>query len=261
MRQEFFETVKGLVNKGIEDKRLLSVRAGEIKAKIESGRYSPQVVAELRDELRAIEREIESVDVDARHEADLLIEQFKRGLAAEVALCGADIDDADAKLLQFDLTEKEYLSLLDKHQSNPTMTQLILKDAKTRGLDLGVHFTGNDSEIKGADGVRDSVRVALAHYQIPSVYDRLFGDGSAFERAYNVDDRNWRESPIVAYSSDEVANAVRLLSAIDNLSDSAQVALVREFEGQNGVLSVLESAAKSGRKNAALEEIERLTSD
>ena len=261
MRREFFETVKDLVNKRIEDKRLLSIRAGEIKAKIESGRYSPQVVAELRDELRAIEREIESVDINARHEADLLIEQFKRDLAAEVALCGADIDDADAKLLQFDLDEKEYIAMLDKHQTNPTMVQLILKDAKARGVELGVHFTGNDEEIKAADGVSDAVRVALAHYNIPSVYERLFGEKSPFERAYNVEDRNWRETPIVAYSSDRLANAVRLLSAIDNLSDSAQVALVREFEGQNGVLSVLESAAKSGRKNAALKEIERLTSD
>lgn len=258
MRREFFETVKGLVSKGLENKRLLSVRAGEIKAKIESGRYSPQVVAELRDELRAIEREIESVDINARHEADLLIEQFKRALAAEVALCGADIDDADAKLLQFDLTEKEYLSLLDKHQSNPTMTQLVLKNAKSRGLDLGVHFTGNDSEIQSADGVRDAVRVALDHYQIPSVYDRLFGDGSAFERAYDVEDRNWKDNPVVAYSSDRLANAVALLSGGNDISEDVQRDVVREFTGQRGALEILRGAAKRGRNFIAADEAANL---
>ena len=255
MRREFFGAVKGLENKGIEDKRLLSVRAGEIRKKIESGRYSPQVVAQLRDELRAIEREIEAVDINARHEADLLVEQFKRDLVAEVDLCGADIDDADAKLLQFDLTEKEYLSLLDKHQSNPTMARLTLKTAKSRGLDLGVHFTGNDSEIRNADGVRDAVRVALAHYQIPSAYDRLFGDGSAFERAYNVEDRNWRETPIVGYTSDRLANAVALLSGGNDISEDVQRDIVKEFSGQRGALEILRGAAKSGRKLAAEDEV------
>lgn len=254
MRREFFETIKALVNKGIEDKRLLSVRAGEIKTKIESGRYSPQVVAQLRDELRSVEREIESVDINARHEADVLIEQFKRDLAAEVALCGADIDDADARLLQFGLTESEYLSLLDKHQSNPTMAQLILKDAKGRGLDLGVHFTGNDSEIRSADGVSDAVRVALAHYNIPSVYERLFGEKSPFERAYNVEDRNWRETPIVAYSSDRLANAVALLSGGNDISEDVQRDIVKEFSAQRGALEILRGAAKSGRKLAAEDE-------
>lgn len=255
MRREFFETGKGLVSKGIEDKKLLSVRAGEVRAKIESGRYSPQVVAQLRDELRAIEREIEAVDINARHEADVLIEQFKRDLAAEVALCGADIDDADARLLQFGLTEREYLALLDKHQNNPTMTQLILKDAKSRGLDLGVHFTGNYAEIKAADSVRDAVRVALTHYQNPSVYDRLFGDGSAFERAYNVDDRNWREAPIVGYTSDRLANAVSLLSGGNDISEDVQRDIVKEFSGQRGALEILRGAAKSGRKLAAEDEV------
>lgn len=254
MRREFFETIKALVAKAINEKQILTARADEVEKKINSGRYSPQAVAEMQSELREINRNLEGVGFSALRAADSLIEELKTGLAAEVALNGEDVNDSDMKLLQFDLDEKEMIELLNKHSENPTMTQLILKNAKSRGLDLGVRFLGNDSEIRNAEGAREVVRVAVSHYANPTVFDRLLGDNSELKRLFDVDDRNWKDRPVVDYTSDRLANAVSLLSSGDDLSVDTQRGIIQEFTGQRGALEILRGAANRGRNFIAADE-------
>lgn len=257
-RQEFHSNIMGLTKEAIANKRSIAAEIDGLRNKIESGKYSKEHCAELETKRRALVKQLEDYDIQVLREVDSLIADVKKNLEAETALNGADIH-ADAQLLSFGLNEKELLALLDKHNQNPTMTQLIFKNAKERGIDLPVHFVGNADAIKAAESAHDAVKVSIRHFNNDAVFNQIFCEGNSLQRTFDVDDREWRDKPVIDYSSDRVANAVRLLSAIENLSDSVQVDLVREFEGQAGVLSVLRNAAETGGHYKAVEEIDRLT--
>lgn len=53
---------------------------------------------------------------------------------AWAALHGKDIDD-DAKLLNFDMSDEQFLTLVERHRSNGTMCELLYQYAKKHGLD------------------------------------------------------------------------------------------------------------------------------
>lgn len=257
MRREFYKAVVDLTKETTAKKRTIATEIDKLKSEIGSGKYNPEYIAELETKRRVLMKQLEDIDTQVLREVDGLIADVKKNLEAETALNGADIH-ADAQLLSFGLNEKELLALLDKHAANPTMTQLILKSAKERGIDLPVHFVGNDDAIKAAESARDAVKVSIKWFQQDDVFNRIFCEGNSLQRAFDTDDRVWRDTPVIALSSDAVRNAADLLSNPSaNLSDSTQIGIVKEFADQPGVLSILRTAAKKGLHSSAVEEIDR----
>ena len=249
-RKEFYKAVLDEVQGGIA---VLNDRASEIAAlrkKIESGKYSQKGIDEFREKIHAYEKEMENEPYDRLRKVNALIDQRKAVLEDEVALRGSDITE-DAKLLNFNLSERELADLLKRNGDNPTMVQLILKNAADRKIDLGIVFVGHKPEIDSLFGVTEAAKVAFQHYMIESVFDRLFGEGSTFEQQYNIAEQTKQEPAKIAYSDDRIANAVRLLKDSHTLSPGVQQDIVREFANQPGVLSILKDAAKQGRQYEA----------
>jgi len=249
-RKEFYKAILDEVQGGIA---VLNDRASEIasrKQKIESGKYSQDYIRKLRDEIDQFESEMKVESNDRMRKINAIIEKMKVSLDEEFALRGADIND-DAKLLNFNLSAKELFDLLKRNEDNPTMYQLILKNAADRNINLGIQFVGNTREINSMYAVADAAEVTLKHYMVGNVFARLFGEGSTFERQYNIADQTKQEPVKIAYSDDRIANAVRLLKDSHTLSPVVQQDIVREFANQPGVLSILKDAAEQGRQHEA----------
>ena len=257
MRREFYKAVLDLAKEAIAKKRLIAAEIDELRNKIDSGKYSKEHCAELETKRRALMKQLEDMDTQVLREVDGLVADVKKNLEAETALNGADIH-TDAQLLSFGLNEKELLALLDKHAANPTMVQLVLKSAKERGIDLPVHFVGNADAIKTAESAHDAVKVSIKWFQQDDVFNRIFCEGNSLQRTFDTDDRVWKAKPVIGYSSDKVANAVRLLSDRSNLGDTVQADIIREFADQPGILSILRNAAEKGGKSAAVEEVDKM---
>ena len=257
-RRDFYKAIYDEVQTGIA---ILNDRANEIavrEQKIASGKYSVAFVAKLREEIHGFEEEMKRVPDEYIRKINTLIDQRKAILEDEVALRGSDIND-DARLLDFNLGARELVALLKRNADNPTMTQLILKNAADRNIALGVWFVGNKAEIDSLDGISYAAKVAMNHYKTERVFNQLFGEGSPIEQQYNIDDQEKQEKPAkIAYSDDRIANAVRLLKESHTLSTVVQEDIIREFSNQQGVLSILKDAAEQGRQYEAVALAEKL---
>lgn len=257
MRREFYKAVMELLKDAALKKRETARQIEAVTKKIDSGDYSEKRIAELQRERAALTKSLRDIDYFALKELNELIEDVKRGLNAEVALNGSDVTD-DTKLLAFNLTEREVVGLLEKNLKNPTMTQLILKYANERGLKLGLTYAGNKKELNALNGLPAVVETALRQYKNLSFIDRVFDENNSFKALFDIEDRKWRDTPVVTYSSDAVGNAIRMLTTDSKLSETAQRELVREFSDHVGVMEMLRDVARSNKKGAAVDELDKL---
>ena len=253
MRKEFYKDIFTLARKAVNDKNELMAKVKEIEKQINSSNYSISYKKSLEEQKTTLKRQIEDFEFSTLREVEKRINDFIAEVGKETELNGADIT-VDAKLLDFDLSESELVRLIEKHQSNPTMVQLILKNAKSRGINLGIRFVGNQVIVDLAKQVKNAVRVALNHSYNERIFEQFFGEGSVLEKNFSVDPKRGIEEPVIGYSDDRVRNAVALLEGKTELSEHTQRSLVKEFSGSPGVVSVLMSAARRGGKIHAEDE-------
>lgn len=248
-RHEFYKAVVEGTLESMVTLRAYNKQIADLKSRIESGKYTQQYINEMKDQIRTLERKAENERYDRVAKVEKLVGELTRSLEDEVALRGSDITD-DAKLLNFPLNERELSALLTRNKGNPTMEQLILKNATERGIDLGVHFIGNRYEIQAVQDTAFVVKTVLKYPERERVFDECLGSGSAFEQNFNV--LTAPKAPSISYSDDRVANMVRLLS--DNrISPEVQKNMVREFADRPAILPLLKDAAEKGGNLDAVE--------
>jgi len=254
MRKEFYKDIFTLARKAVNDKNELMAKVKEIEKQINSSDYSVSYKKGLEEQKTTLKIQIEDFEFSTLREVEKRINDFIAEVGKETELNGADVTE-DIKLLDFDLSAPELVRLIEKHQSNPTMVQLILKNAKSRGINLGIHFVGNQAIVDLAKQVKNAVRVALNHSYNERMFEQFFGEGSVLEQNFNVDDpKRGVNDSVIGYSDDRVRNAVALLEGKTELSEYTQRDIIKEFSGSPGVVSVLMSAARRGGRTYAEDE-------
>ena len=231
-----------------------------LSQKIDSGKYSPEHILKLKAQVVDLEKKIEAERQQRNRNIAALISQTQEALEREVEPRGEDIT-ADSKLLQFNPTEKELVSLLYRHEANPTMLRIISTHARERGINLPVVFHWNEEEKAILGGLASAADTCLKWYRNPAtVFERVFSPSCQFERVFNVeDDKFQRPFPSVSYSDERVANAIRLLNDNKGMSEQTQQEIIEEFRGHTGVLTILlNTANKAGQSAAELRAAELL---
>jgi tellurite resistance protein len=262
-RRECFGLIVNEIKEAEKECKGISAEIDKLREVIDNPRkYAPEYIDQARSELYKLTRALDDVSYNRMQNVRAITDQMCATLDAEMELRGADIDEGDAKLLNYRLTEHEYIELLNRHGGNVTMEKLILKSAKEHGVDLPLTFVGNDAEKEQLSQLEAAAKVAMRHYGNEEVFDRLFGPNSAARRLWDADDRERpgkRET--VKLSDSRVANAVRMLTDSHELADSVQADIIREFADHPGVLAVLRDAANRGGKAEAVATIEEVTGD
>lgn len=230
--------------------RALATDKQKLQAKIDSRKYAQEYVAELRQNVRDLERKIEDEKIARTKNLNKLVSQMEDSLNEEVELRGSD-RTADLDLLNHKLKPNEYVYLLRRHESNPTMFQLILRDAEEKGIHLPIYFDANRAEHQCLKTIVSSTMYAFRHPFDELKFLDSYTEGSAFAEIFNVESKYQPGSSMMEYSDDKVANAVKLLSDNHNLSDSTQREIVREFKGNPGILAILEDTAHRTFNRAA----------
>lgn len=252
-RREFFGLVVAEIMTVKEKKASINEKIAKAQEIVDNPRvYSKDYIKVATADIYALRRTLDEVDQEHARNVHDLCEKMRAKLKAELELHGEDIHVEDAKLLGFDLSEQEFVTLLNRHDGNPTMQQLILKAAKKQGVDLGLRFVGNEAELQELAGIEHAASVAMRHSQNEGVFNTLFGSDSVTCKKWSTDDRqrpNTKEA--IGYTDDRVANAVRLLSGPDDISESTQKDIVKEFSDRPGILAILKNAAQRGRKYEA----------
>lgn len=257
-RRDFYKGTIEIIKEGCEALQRIESEIASVRDKINSGRYAQKTINELEEKINSLNRQLEKEMSERVGTLSEHISIMRTSLDEEMSLRGSDIT-ADAELLKFNLSEKELMSLMNRNENNPTMVQLILKNAKERGIDLGVHFVGNENLINALAEVEYAATVVFNNCNQTEFLDTLFGEGSEFETMFNVID----PSPAVtfAYSDERIANAVRVLSDNKCLSSEIQKDIIHEFENHPAVLSILRNAAVNGRNFDAVDMVDSLLKD
>lgn len=262
-RRECFGLIVNEIKKAERESKDISVEIDKQREIIDNPRkYAREFIEQARSEMHALSRALDDVSYNHMKNVRNITDQMRTTLNAEMELHGADIDEGDAKLLNYKLTEQEYIELLNRHSSNVTMEKLILKSAEEHGVKLPLVFVGNDEDFRQLSELEYAAGVAMKHATNESVFAQLFGPNSAAYRLWNVDDRERpAKKETIKISDDAVINAARILSDSRDLSDSVQSDVIREFADHPGALAVLKDAAQRGRKREAVATVYELTGD
>lgn len=252
-QREFLGLVIAEIMAAKEKKDVINDKIAKAKEIVDNPRvYSKDFIRDAEADIYSLRRTLDEVDEEHVRNVHGLCEKMREKLNEEMQLHGEDIHAEDAKLLGFDLNEQEFVTLLNRHDGNPTMQQLILKAAKKQGVDLGLRFVGNEAKLHELAGIEQAAAVAMRHSGNENVFSRLFGPESQICKNWNTDDRqrpNTKEA--IGFSDDRVANAVRLLSGPDHITESVQRDIIKEFSERPGILAILKNAALRGNKYGA----------
>lgn len=156
---------------------------------ISSGTFSEDHVrAVLRPKSAEIRKQIERAQEDARKSAQAIVNKFAKELRDADCLDPKELTD-DVRLLELGATlrKQDILAILERNADNRTMTQLALRAAEDRGIDLdGLRYTTNESRARHAEALRYVVDVALRWSTEPQkkIFDKLFGEGSEVHKVY-----------------------------------------------------------------------------
>lgn len=187
--KQFYVTLTTDLKEGLDKVAALASDLKKVDADISSGTFSEDHVrAVLRPKRAEITKEIDRAQDDARKEAQATINKFAKELRDADALNPAELTD-DVRLLELGTTlrKKDILAILERNADNRTMTQLALRAAEDRGIDLdGLRYTTNESRARHAEALRHVVDVALRWSTEPqrNIFGKLFGEGSEVHRVY-----------------------------------------------------------------------------
>ena len=162
MDKNIVETIYNTLEARTDEISKVVAERDAMEEKINSGRYSPQVLKDemypKRDELR---RRVRSLCEGSLQEARNLVEQYRQDAAELNNLNPADLTD-DVKLLQSGITllPRDIQGMLQRNKGNRTMSQIILRYAKEHDIDTGgTYYVGGQEEKETADGLD-----AIIHY-------------------------------------------------------------------------------------------------
>lgn len=254
-RRDFYKGMIEVIQEGCDTLQKIDKAIAEAKAEISSGRYSQDVVNELREKINTLSKQSDEAITATLKTLSKHIDVMRSSLEDEMAMRGSDIV-ADAELLKYNLGEKELVSIINRNENNPTMVQLVLLHAKERGLDLGVRFSGNEVELNALNSLEYAARVTLRNHSQADIFEDMFGEGSEIEQLFNTIDPP--PAVTLSYTDDVIANAVRLLSDNKCLNPDIQSEVIKEFENRPAVLSILRNAAVKGHNFDAVDMIDAL---
>lgn len=242
-RRDFYKGTIKIIKECCEMLQRYDNEIAGLKDKIKSGRYSQNAISEFTENINAIHRQTDTTISESLTALKDHIKAMRVSLDEEMSLRGSDITP-DADLLKYNLSAKEMVAIMNRHENNPTMVQLILKNAEERGIDLGVQFVGNDREMGILNGIEYAAKVVFNNRYQSDIFDTLFGEGTDVESMFNVADPP--PAVTLAYSDERIANAVKLLSDNRCLNPDIQKDIISEFENRPAVLSILRNAAVRG---------------
>lgn len=246
-RRSFYKDVIAVLKDGCKVLQEIETKKTQLRNKIDSKQFSQIAINSMREEIDSLKKQSTVETEKHLKKLNKLIQEMRVSLDEEMELRGSDITE-DAELLKFNLSADELISIINRHRDNPTMIQLCLKNAKDRGIRLGIYFTGNEEEMAVLNSMENSASVVLKYPDKESILDELFGEGSVVATTFDSDDLN--RSASLAYSDERVANAARLLK--DNLlSPATQQNIINEFKDYPGILPILRNAAIEGGNSEA----------
>lgn len=250
MRKEFYNKVTNRVRAA---RAAMNAHAAEIREKedrIRSDKYSPEYKGKLRQEITALERQIQEEQYTCTRDIEKMLPQMKESLEAELEWRAEDMVK-DLDLLKFNPPAEELVKLVQRHNTNPTAVKIILNHAKERGLTLPLKFSANIEEYEMLDaltGRYSPAAVATRQYYSTKAFEELLGEDSTFAQVFNTEDRSfsYRDRPsVISISDDRVANAIRLMTESNTgLSVYAQESLINDFKDSPAALEILKDTAR-----------------
>ena len=178
-KKEFYDGVVDEVQATRDRIRDARAQIRKLEEKNKSGSYSFQKIAENKEEIRSLERDIESMRSSGKTKIETLCNEYAAELQAEDALKGSEMTP-DANLLTsgLSLTKDDLSSMLDRNQGNRTMLQLVLRYAKDHEIDMGLSYVGNGEAIETLKAIPYTADVVMKWSEQNEVFDRLMGEGS-----------------------------------------------------------------------------------
>lgn len=167
----------------------LSSDLEKVDADITSGTFSDGHIRDvLRPKSAELKKQIEQAQEEARKASWAIIDKYAKELRDDDCLDPAELTD-DVRLLapEIPLRKKDLLAMLERNADNRTMTQIVLRAAEEREIDLdGLRYTNNESQARHAEALQYVVDVALRWSTDPGkkIFDKLFGEGSEVHRVY-----------------------------------------------------------------------------
>lgn len=187
--KQFYVTLTTDLKEGLDKVAALASDLKKVDGDISSGTFSEDHVrVVLRPKSAEIKKEIERAQEDARMAAHATIDKFAKELRDADALNPAELTE-DVRLLapEIPLRKKDLLAMLERNSDNRTMTQLALRAAEDRGIDLdGIRYTSNESRARHAEALKYVVGVVLRWSDQPEkrMFDKLFGETSEVHNVY-----------------------------------------------------------------------------
>lgn len=191
-KKEFFSAVQGAVGSSIEKKKELTALIHALEAKRKNTKYSDKYKREkIEPELRRLKTLFAEADGECEKSVAALCDEYRKQLIDEDTArpeeLTSDINLLNASALRLNRHDLE--AMLSRNSENRTMTRAILQYAERNKIDLdGLKYVGNDDNIKLIDSVPYSCQVAVKHYGVDNVYDRLIGEGSELQQLFSDDE-------------------------------------------------------------------------
>lgn len=160
----------------------------ELEKDVKSGKYTAQHIREtLRPQIDEKKMRIEIIQENAKAAAEKALAVYAEECRAADVLNPADLHDGDIRLLNcgVELTQRDLSDMLRRNDGNSTMEQLILRYAKTRGINLGKQYVGAESELHSLEPyVLNGIMTVSKFPENEAVYSQIFGEESGFYEAY-----------------------------------------------------------------------------
>lgn len=183
-KSEFYKKLTGAMSDAIEEMAERGKELAELKKKAQdTKKYKPEYISSLRQRISALERENGRYEEEVNDSIKKLCGGFADELRQADALNPADLTD-DAKLLNsgFKFKRSELEKMFDRYDGNKTMQRLIIDAADKNGIsNFGrVVLPSESGELaKTVESMAEGARVAIRHYDHPSVRERIFTDDTA----------------------------------------------------------------------------------
>lgn len=180
-KKEYFENVDRLLRDTIANMNFNKAELDAVNQEMTSGKYSHKTIQEKLHPKRA---EHERYLVEAKENAINKIKEWSEELCAEITesnrLKGEEMTE-DAKLLNVGvrLSDIELEAMFDRNSGNPTMEKLICEYARQNEIRIArVPTFKGKIEYDTAKGMPITCHYILKNYNMPSMYQEFFGEGS-----------------------------------------------------------------------------------
>ena len=171
MTKEIYQKAVKVLNDTKDEIQKIEAEITYYNEQRSTGKYAHDWLNNKIQELKNEKTEIkEKAQADIKNLCDVEIE----ALRAADDLNPAQVNEDELKLLNAGvrLTKRDIDAMLKRNEGNHTMTQIILRHCKERGIDAGFDYVGNDDQIESVKMIPTLSEMAL----------RWTSDDTAFEK-------------------------------------------------------------------------------